>query len=186
MGDKMIMYDSKDAATYKTGISGWVDRSGFFHGENEDQARWSGCTHRKCECGQIHRKSFTCCKSCREKHAEIKFNNLISRVWDNESVIYSNNSDIYFSHGIDEVIEHCRGLNINPGDLQLLHCEPVPLPSFDISDIYCDVLSEDQDEDDIPDAVLKAAEYLKDAINASAPISFTPGFIRVDLSNSNI
>ena len=48
---KEIRYDSAEAATYKTGLAGWVSCTGNFWGEDEHMARWTGCTHQSCACG---------------------------------------------------------------------------------------------------------------------------------------
>ena len=58
--EKIVMYDSPEAATYRTDIKGWVSRDGHFYGDNgpsaEHGARWSGCTHMNCKCGTSMRK----------------------------------------------------------------------------------------------------------------------------------
>jgi hypothetical protein len=69
---EMVLYDSPEAAQFVTGISGWVNRHGMFYGNGkdaEDMARWSGCTHKKCECGNIMEKRWTMCDVCRERNS---------------------------------------------------------------------------------------------------------------------
>ena len=65
---KVIMFDSDEAAQYKTNLSGWVSRDNHFFGEDEHMARYVGCTHRKCEdCGEPTEKGWLVCDNCREK-----------------------------------------------------------------------------------------------------------------------
>lgn len=41
MSDKIVMIDSDDSAVYRTNISGWVSRHGFFFGDNPASERIS-------------------------------------------------------------------------------------------------------------------------------------------------
>jgi len=49
--EKIILYDSDEAAT-KVQIWAWKDSKGRYH-LNENTARYSGSTHRKCDCGEL-------------------------------------------------------------------------------------------------------------------------------------
>ena len=60
----IVIFNSAEAATYKTDLKGWVSRDGMYFGENERTARWSGCTHMTCVCGAVHEKGRTVCRSC--------------------------------------------------------------------------------------------------------------------------
>jgi hypothetical protein len=62
--EKVIMYDSQEAATHRTDISGWVSRDGGFYADNEHLARWAGCTHMTCECGKPYIKGKVRCDEC--------------------------------------------------------------------------------------------------------------------------
>ena len=76
MEEKIILQDSPEAATFKTGLSGWVSREGRFWGDNEDSARWEGSTHRKCEtCETIVPRNRICCNECTEKRAQSAYEN---------------------------------------------------------------------------------------------------------------
>lgn len=174
--EKPIMYDSPEAAKFVTGLSGWVDRNGFFCGDDEDRARWSGCTHKMCnDCGKnIHRKSYSCCQECRIKHDEERYRSLEKTPWDGSSPVCEFDGDRYFFDGIEEVEQHCLDDDIKIGSLRLVHCEPVPLPEIDIENHFTDAMGEDQDIDDIPIDILKAVQTLNDLIQSATPLSWQP------------
>ena len=82
---KIILYDSDEAAKFVTGISGWVDRRGVFFGDShdsEDVARYSGCTHRCCSCGNVMEKYHTKCAVCREREATERYKKREKKDWD--------------------------------------------------------------------------------------------------------
>ena len=51
--NKEIILDTSDkAATYCTGLTGWVSRDGYYFGDNKDSenmAKYKGSTHRSCK-----------------------------------------------------------------------------------------------------------------------------------------
>ena len=76
---EQINYDDPKAARYVKNIEGWVDINGRFFGNNPDSehmARWSSCTHIKCECGNLVTKGWTKCQECRLKSEIEKYNSL--------------------------------------------------------------------------------------------------------------
>ena len=62
----IIMYDAPEAASLKT-VTGWVSADGRFFGSNEDLARYSGATHRRCEVSPEH-KIYEVNSYCKECH----------------------------------------------------------------------------------------------------------------------
>jgi len=173
---EQILYDSDQAATYRTGIEGWVCSKGYYHGNSkssEHLARWSGSTHVKCECGAICSKHYTLCRKCREKKEDEKFNSMEKAPWDGESPVCIYGTDTYFFNGIDEIEVYCDDYGVKKENLQLCHCCPIELPEFDVNDHFCDVMAEDSDY--IPQDIIDAAEDLNEAIRAAAPLSWRQG-----------
>src|ERR1700733_3026068 len=89
--EKRIMYDSQEAATYRTDIKGWVSKDGLFYGDNpssEHGARWSGCTHMVCECGNVYGKGRVRCDSCQAKITSEKYYALPMIEWDRTTPVW--------------------------------------------------------------------------------------------------
>lgn len=174
MFKKIIMYDDNEAATFKTNLSGWIDRYGYFHGDtktSEEHARWSSCTHKICgKCGKVHDKAWVICKECRGKKEIERYNLFPKKLWDCISPICIFNSDTYFFNGVSEVMDYCKEHDTEIEKLHLCHCEPVILPLFDI-----DVHFEDTEDvkDYLSEEVIDAAQFLNEAIENLKPFSFT-------------
>jgi hypothetical protein len=167
----MIMFDSNEAAQYKTGLSGWVSKDGFFWGENERAARYQGCTHRSCEdCGQPVEKSYLICKDCRDKKDKAKFDAMPKEVWNEEGGVYSDAIDKYF-WSWDEVEEYCGDEGIDEKDLRLVICVPT-YGRYLHEDYFEDELPEDGE---VPDSIIKAIEDFNKVLKEAGPLSWYPG-----------
>ena len=152
---KIIMYDSDEAAEYKW-IKGWVASNGWFYGKGkdaEDIARYMGCTHRKCKCGNVVAKKDWPCKDCVEQ-AEIE------RYWKSEAVEYDGKSAVYsdkldrFFGTLKMAINEASRLGLKPSDLRLFECEVSCLPHVEDDYWECDL----QDGTELP-------EEIRDAVN---------------------
>ena len=176
MNTEQILYNSDDAAKFVTGIEGWVDRQGRFFGNDERAARYSGCTHTKCqECGKPTRKHWTHCDDCRAKRAEERYLKRERKHWDGETPLYSDSADIYFfdeGHLLDHIYEH----NCTIESLRLVICKPVKLRQVD-EDYWSDDLAEDGE---LPDEVVGALESLNAAIREADPVAWEPGKYAAD------
>lgn len=65
---KVVMYDSPEAAQKEikeVWMSGPDENGRRWFCQTEDQARYAGSTHKKCECGAIMRKGYLTCEECR-------------------------------------------------------------------------------------------------------------------------
>src|SRR5208282_2864582 len=107
--EKIVMHDSPEAAT-RVEMLGWKSRDGIFYpGDNpssEYGARWSGCTHQTCECGNIYNKGRVRCRSCQAKLDSEKYYALPIAEWDGETPTCDDGLDKYFwdkSQLIDEM-----------------------------------------------------------------------------------
>lgn len=179
--DQIVMYDSPEAATFRTGIEGWVSRNGIFCGSSEDAARYEGCTHRKCEdCGKPARKSYTHCEECRDARAWKRYESLETKPWTTEAMVYSDAFDEYFNdedHMLDFADENAVS---DLREMRLLHCTPVYAHQLDTDD-WCDELPEDGDCPEwLEIAIYEFNEKLR---AANEPLSYLPNNkLAVDVS----
>lgn len=177
--NEIVLYDSPEAAKIVTGISGWADRHGRFWGNGEDAkhlAQWSGCTHMKCECGNIMEKRWIKCESCREKQVLEKFQAMPRKDWDGEGALYSAEFDKFF-FSWDEVFDFAREEDCETDQMQLIICEPVPLTQIE-TDFWEGDLPEDGE---LPDEVVAALDKLNRAIDRAGPVAWEPGSCAVAL-----
>lgn len=105
---EVILESSPKAATFQTGLSGWVSRGGRFFGEGEEaerMARYDGATHGTCSaCGGATYKCSSCCRECREKKDRESFMGRNAAIWDQEEPIYSEGMEVLFDD-YEELIE---------------------------------------------------------------------------------
>jgi hypothetical protein len=180
--DKVIMYESPEAATYMTGIKGWVDINRRYFGDNEDgerMARFSSCTHKKCDCGGLMERIWTKCENCRGKAAIERYNSLPFEEWDLvKPVCEAFGYKYFFSEEeiTDFIYEHNEDCDEEDKitELDLLICEPNSLQHLH-SSYWEDVLFEDND---IPKKLQDAVDAVNKVIDTLPPQSYSPGKIR--------
>lgn len=156
--DEILKSDDK-AAKYVTGLCGWVDRHGHYWGENEDLARYSGCTHITCDNCGVMRIRNGYCAPCHEVKRIEKFNALEKIEWDGKIPLYSDSQDEYFFDDgslSDYIEEHEASID----DLQLRLCRPVAMQTLDES-YFLDDMHEDAE---LPNDVANAIESLNKLI----------------------
>jgi hypothetical protein len=171
---KVIMYDSPEAATYRTNIEGWVNSEGRFYGKEEHLARWSGCTHIKCEgCGKpIPVRSYTRCEDCRHKIAVENYNKLPFVEWDETEPVVTWDKDTYF-FSLEDLIEFLEDNEMN--EIDLLLCEENKWHAIPW-DYWSDMMPEGQDE--LPEALEKALKEFNKVISELPTQSYSPGKVR--------
>lgn len=167
--EKIIMYDSPEAAEYKT-ITGWVGGNKFW-GKDEHMARWSGCTHTKCECGAIIPiRSYSKCDDCRHKQLVEFYNKMPFREYNGEPVFVWSSDEYLFSE--EDIIEYCEENELE--EVDLLFCEPNHW-----TPIYCgqweDIMAEDAD---LPKELKEALKIINSVIDKLPPASYSEGKIR--------
>lgn len=174
---KMIMYDSPEAATYKTDIEGWVSSDGIYCGkgkQGENAARYRSATHRKCEhCDNIVKThSYTSCESCRSKKIVENYLKKPYKEYDGSLVVISND-DKYFPDE-DAIIDYLEENELESVDL--LFCEENNFNQID-SDYWADIMPEDSDGE-LPKALQEALDNLNNVIKGLPPCSYSPGGFR--------
>lgn len=170
--DKIILPDSKEAATYRTDIRGWVARDGKFYGDGktaEEIARWAGCTHVRCgQCGTPTPKGYTRCDACR-RQAEIERYEAMPRAeWDGKAMLYSDANEQFYDGPEDAENELEDGQTL--ADLRLIICKPVYVRPLE-RDYFEDDMS---DESELPAEVEEAMDAFNEAV-AGIILSWEPG-----------
>lgn len=168
----MILYNSDEAATYCTGLAGWVSRDGRFFGEGygaESAARYSGCTHRACgKCGKPAPKAYSLCDECRQKAMDERYYARPIGEWDGKSPLYSEVTEEFYSdpEGALEDIGDLEGVD----DPQLIICHPVYARRLD-DDYFSDRLPDDAE---VPEELAPAIDAFNTAV-AGVVLSWQPG-----------
>ncbi|MDD5511955.1 MAG: hypothetical protein PHI12_14300 [Dehalococcoidales bacterium] len=171
MSEIVVLFDSNEAAQYRTNISGWVSRHGHLCCD-ERAARYDGCTHTLCEdCSQPIAKGRLVCTECWDKRQIKKYEAMPKAEWNEKGMLYSDAADKYFSDW-DEIEEFIEEEGGTIEGLRLIICKPHYLPLLDSSDFGCDDLAEDGE---LPDAVIDAIAKFNEVIYSIGPVSWTPG-----------
>ena len=172
--DKVIHYDSPEAAVFKTGIEGWVSADGRFWGKDEHMARYCGCTHVKCQgCGNYTEKHWTHCEDCRTKNADERWNALPYQKWDGNTPICTWDGHHYFFNE-EDLIEWLYENEFNGTDIQLVFASPIRY-----SEINYDYWGDEAHENwEPPKNLVEAVEKVNDLLRELPPHSYTIGKIR--------
>jgi hypothetical protein len=172
MDNKVVMFNSEEAAQYKTGLSGWVSRHGHYYGNDERAARYDGCTHIQCEdCGEPTDRGRLICIKCGVIRDIKRYEAMPKEKWNGKGMLYSDAADKYFSDW-DEVDGYLEDNEITIESLRLIICEPNYLPLLDSSDYGCDSLA---DDGELPDTVIVALNNFNKVIQSIGAVSWTPG-----------
>jgi hypothetical protein len=172
----MVLYDSPEAATYQTGLTGWVSRDGRFWDTDEHMARWSGCTHKKCpNCGTINEVS-SFCKPCRDKEMNEKFAAFPVEKWDGDTPLCIFDTDKYFFG--ESVLDWLRD-HPEAQDVLICKCKPGYLSLID-QDNWADDLPEDGE---LPSEVSIALDALNAAIRIAPPSCWWADDIAIDVAD---
>lgn len=174
--EKIILYDSPEAATYETNIEGWVSANRHFYGKGElgeRLARHDGSTHKKCECGNVFDKkwAYTVCSDCRRKRGYESFLKLPFKEWDGKEPVCEYDGDKFF-WDLESLQEYMEEHEI--GDIDLYICEPTHYQTIDTETIASDCY-----DDWEPSAELeKKIEEFNAYLDSLPPHSWTASKIR--------
>ena len=168
--EKVIMYDSPEAATFRTNISGWVSSEGRFWGNDEHMARYSGCTHSLCECGKQMSKVYTKCVDCRNAASNERYLALPFKEYDGSYVCDRSGENYFWDE--DDIISYMDNGDLT--EIELLFCEPQPYQKVD-SEYWTDGLPEDGE---IAPKLEEALKVLNAVIEKLPPISYYPSKVR--------
>lgn len=177
--EKVVLSTSDEAARIMT-VTGWVDRSGRFWGNDERMARYCGATHMVCECGNVHEKTWTKCQTCRDAAKLERYRAMPERPWDESAPIYSDAADTYF-FSPDELIDYVLDEPDRTYEsLRLRLCKQNHAREIDGTEYFSDDLPEDGD---LPPQLEAAFEALNAVIRAQGPLSWSPVDARPTLAS---
>ena len=173
--EKVIMFDSPEAAQFKP-VEGWVDSHGYFFGNDERTARYSGSTHTKCEaCGEVHPTRSRCDRCYREAQQK-RFLEFPVEKWDGVTPLCLYGTETYFFG--ESVLDFIADLAPD-AEVQICKCKPGYLHTLDADD-WCDDLPEDGE---LPDAVQTALDALNAAIKTAEPVCWWEDEIAIDVDD---
>lgn len=173
---KQILFNSDSAAYFSLNIHGWVSSDGRFFGSDESSARYAGCTHRLCDCGEIMEKYYTMCASCKEKKEMAAYLLKPKKLWNGTDPLYSEKINGYFFNRNDffsYLLDHKDEKENFRISLRLVICDPVYLKVIDPYELYNDDLPEDGE---LPIEIIEAFKTLNKIISSNTvPIAWIPG-----------
>ncbi len=179
--EKIIMYDSPEAAQEIT-LTGWVSGGDKrFWYKDEHMARWTGCTHQKCECGSLMKKNYSKCEACRHKADIERYMALPYREWDGKEPVCTRDGDKYF-FSEEALIDYMEDQDEPIDHIHLLICEPNHWSQIE-SEYWSDNMPEDSDGE-LPDEMQSALDRLNSIIAKQKPQSYSPGKIRTEYSRT--
>ncbi len=170
---EIIVLDTDDSAAKLITVTGWVSRDGRFFGDNEESARYAGCTHKSCDCGNSMTKGWTKCDSCRSKSAAERYKALPFQEWDWEVPVCDDDEYFFSAEAIDDYLEEH---DLKPEDLSLVICTPNNFNEI-TSEYWDGILAEDGE---IPVELQNKLDELNKFIATLAPASWSPSKIRTE------
>ena len=175
---KNIHYHSDSAASIQT-VTGWVSRDGHFWGQDEHMARWSGCTHKTCECGKVVAKGWIKCDECREAARVERFRSLPERSTCG-GMVYSDSHQRYFDD-LSDAVDYAADEQVSVACLDLVCCKPTYMGEIYPDEIFEGDMPEDQCFADIaPKDILEKLSELNELIQKSKfVLSWYPDKFRV-------
>jgi len=177
-----VLY-TDEAAAKKVTVEGWLSRNGRFYPgtskDHEHMARYDGCTHIICDCGQEAKKGWTKCDECRQKTTVERYNNMPFKEWDGAQAICLMDADedeYFFSE--EDLMEYCDDLEIDPSDLMLVICKENRPHQID-PDYWSDEMPPYRELDDVfSTEALQKIKELNEILSKHGPISYSPGKYR--------
>lgn len=183
--EKIIMFDSEEAATFKTGLSGWVSSRNHYFGNGRDaekNARNDGSTHKLCDCGAIIRGGYSWCDSCNSRKSRERYEKLQEVEWDGITMLADWHEDRYFRDE-DEVLEYCENNDVAPEELRLVLCEENHYTEVDVSAIAPEDQCPEDWDGDLPVTIQEALDNLNKIIREyKKPFSWGGSNKRVTLN----
>lgn len=177
---EIILMDSPEAARLVT-VTGWASRDGRFFGKDEEAARYSGATHRRCSsegCEGITEKYKMRCLSHEFAVTRERYEAKELVEYDGESLLNEFGTDRYFNDE-QEVREYCIENAFEIGDMMLVVCVPNRPPLLDVGDYLYDYMPEDFSDDDLNPELVAAANAFNTVLEKMKPPSWVAGQQRV-------
>ncbi len=176
--EKEIILDTDDKAAQLKTVTGWVSSDGRFWGNDERAARYSGCTHKTCECGNITEKHYIRCESCRGKASRENYKNYPFQEWDYKTPLCLHNDDRFFFDA-DSIEDYLADQECEPKDLMLVICEPNYLYQLNL-DYWEDIFPSDDDGIESHPILYEMVKEFNAKIQKMKPVSWEHGKIRTE------
>lgn len=183
MSDEKIMYAS-DAAAKRVTVAGWLSADGRFWPDGSDpkfaehHARWGGCTHLICECGNEHQKNYTICDACIAKKNDERYQAMEFKEWNGDPVCLYRDDTYFFSEDALEQWAEDNGI-VDLSTIQLVICEPQYAWMIEGTDHYIDMLPEDTQLEEVAPKLAAAIEQVNEVISTEKEIlCWMPGKFR--------
>lgn len=174
MKTEKVMYDSPEAAQYKT-VTGWVDRQGRFWGQDEHMARYCGSTHKLCPtCGSEMATNGFCDPCYNKKRAESFYTYPIAKEWDFPLVVFDTDKYLFDEDYLYDYLYECIETDTEP---RLVTCTPNYCQELSY-DYWEDIIPDDGGYEYIPDEILDAVDKLNIIIkqcHGKKPVSWNQG-----------
>lgn len=174
-----ILYSAPEAAK-KVTVTGWASSNGRFFGNDEHMARWDGCTHQICECGNEMERGWTRCVNCRDKKLNKTYSNYQYKEWDGKTPLALYNSDTFFWDA-DCIEDYLEDNNLEPKDLKLVYCRPEYLSEID-TEQWVESLPEDGE---LPKEFNEKLNEFNAFIRKQNPVSWFPDKYRTEYKRKN-
>ncbi len=183
--EKIVLYDSDQAAHRGVPPEGWISARGNWFGNmphSEDMARSDGCTHKKCPvCKEnVIEKNRWQCSECSAKRIDESFQSLEEVEWcfDSWPVCLCNGEHYFFDEDeLEFYIEHHMELGYDcfaVAGLDLVNCKPIFAPELD--EDHFELPDEDGDLNRLPSPIYEAVlQYNKAVRECEEPTSWMPG-----------
>ncbi len=179
--EPIVLYTDDNAAE-KITLTGWISRNRKFYNQDEHMARWDGCTHMICDCGNSMKKSYTKCEECIMKKNKKIRDELPIEEWDGVVMIFDDASEKYFSD-MEEIGEYLADNDLDTEDLDLYLCTPNYVSEIN-SENWADDLPEDQE--DLPKELQqKLDEFNKFISESKIILSWSPSKVRTNYIPEN-
>lgn len=175
---KIILRDSPEAASIQT-VTGWVSANGRFWGNDEDMARYDGATHQKCIQKAEHPiyEINGYCRACWDEKQQAVYADMPAEPYNGDACVVFDTEQYFWDE--EGIFDHCIDNDVNPADLQLVHCTPNYAAPIDGNEYVSDDLPEDGE---LPQELQDAFDALNEVINSKAHVlSWSQGKVKAVL-----
>lgn len=152
----------------------YVDTNGVAW-DSEHLARFSSCSHKKCEEHDIIYEKYQQCPQCLKKHQRDRWKNFPAIEWDGKMPITLLDDEVWFYEKAD-IEQYCQDNNFKAEDLLLIGSEIKKAYELDPTDIYQDELFEGE----VPSELDEIFEEMNKKISeANITLSYWADDVRV-------
>ena len=171
-----ILYDSPEAATYRTDIEGWADKNGYYCGKDEKGehlARSRSANAYRCECGEIvsQKEGGKVCHKCYDKKQWERYQALPEVAYDGGPVFSFHGDDFFMDE--DALIDWFENNDDEDGEEKSIALRPSVENFFHPvePDYWADAMPTDGDGE-LPKEMQAALDKLNEVISRMPAVSY--------------